>query len=743
MKRAGLLAAWSLLLLSCSRARETRNLLLLSIDTLRADHLACYGGMTPTPGFDRIAREGVLFENAVSAAPTTLPAHSSLLTGVSPLEHRVHDNVGFRLREDLPTLASTLSASGYRTGGFVGAFVLHRKFGLARGFEVYSDDTPETDRGLRERRGDEVLEEAMAWIRSDRSRPFFAFVHFFDPHRPYDPPAPYAKDYSGEVQYVDSLLQRLEDFLDQNGLRDSTIVAVTADHGESLGEHGEDTHGFFLYQSTLHVPLLLRAPGVRPGQRVEALLRTIDIAPTLLELARVQAPESFRGSSFVSAAGEVEPPRVEAYSETFVPRLQYGWSELRSLRQGQWKLILAPRSELYDLASDPGETRNLFEEETGMARDLSMRLEEVARGQNIVPESLDRETLGSLQALGYLGGGGDAAPPERSFRELADPKDKLPLYVELNQLSAVVEPDENDLSRLARLLEKEPRSVKALSMLGNFCLDLGRSPEAQDAFERLLGIQPESYDGHYGLGRALAALGRANEAHQSFEKALELDPGSSEVYYRLSRLESSRANLEESERWLHRGIEIAPSSLLYQSLAELLVSTGRGEELSRSAAQWKGPGAEAAAAYARGQLLASQGNEEGGIAELERAASLAPRDDNVEHALANELSRAGRYEEAIGHYRAILDRTPCYLGALTNLGAAHERQGRVEDGLRAYERAIECDPEYGTAYRNLGAALAREGELSRALAMLRKARTLSPPDAELDGAIAELEHLTR
>jgi arylsulfatase A-like enzyme/Flp pilus assembly protein TadD len=746
MKLAGILAAASLLVASCSRPPEppaSANLLLVSVDTLRADHLSCYGGDTPTPGFDRFAREGVLFENAVSVAPTTLPAHTSLLTGVFPIEHRVHDNVGFRLGDDLPTLASTLSAAGYRTGGFVGAFVLNRKFGLARGFDVYSDETPETDRGLRERRGDEVLGEAMAWIGSDRSRPFFAFVHFFDPHRPYNPPPPHAGDYRGEVAYVDSLLLRLHDFLDRTGLRDSTIVAVTADHGESLGEHGEDTHGFFVYQSTLHVPLLVRAPGIRPGQRASALVRTIDVAPTLLDLLRVPRPASFRGSSFVSTAGQVEAPQVEAYSETFVPRLQYGWSELRALRQGNWKLILAPRSELYDLGSDPGETRNLFDDESDVAADHSTRLEEMTRGQSVLPGSLDRETRGSLQALGYLGGGGDAAPPERSFRDLADPKDKLPLYRELNELTAIVKPDENDLQRLSLLLEKEPRSVKALSMLGNFSLDLGRSPEAKDAFERLLRIQPESYDGHYGLGRALAALGETERARKNLEKALDLDPRSSEVYYRLSRLENSASNLEASERWLRRGIEIAPSFLLYQSLAELLVSAGRGEELSRSAAQWKGPGAEAGAAYARGQIFASQENGEGALAELERAFSLTPRDDNVEQALANELSRAGRYEEAIRHYRAILDRSPCYLGALTNLGAAYERLGTVDDGLRAYERAIECDPKYGNAYRNLGAALARNGELSRALAILRRARSLSPPDAELDAAITELEKLTR
>jgi len=737
----------------CSPARP-RNLILVSVDTLRADYLSCYGSdKASTPGFDRIAREGVLFENAASVAPTTLPAHASLLTGTFPFEHRVHDNVGFRLRQDLPTLASTLKARGYRTGGFVGSFILDRKFGLAQGFDLYSDETPESDRVLRERRGARVLEEALAWIGSGNEEPFFAFLHFFDPHRPYDPPPPFAPKvgnlegleaaYRGEISYVDSLLQRLLAFLDDRGLSESTVLVVTADHGESLGEHGEDTHGFFLYQSTLPVPLLIRAPGIRHGERASALVRTIDIAPTALELLGVEAPSSFEGVSFVSAAGEVRTRDVEAYAETFVPRLHYGWSELRSLRRGSRKLILAPRSELYDLDSDPGEERNRIDEEENGARSLLGRLEELPGPENVQPESLDPGTLASLHALGYLGGAAPMPAPERSFTELSDPKDKLAVYEELNELSALSEPTPADVERLALVLEQEPHSTKALSMYGNFSLDLRRPQDARTAFERLLEIQPESYDGHYGLGRALASLGEKDAARASFEKARALDPRSAFVYSRLSELEESQGNLEASERWLREGIVMAPSRLLYQHLADLLLSSGRGVEVSKTANEWNGPGAEAAAAYARGQLLASERNAEGALIELERAVSLAPEDDNVEQALANTLSGLGRFDEAKLHYEAILARTPCYLGALTNLGAVYERQGNVDEGIRSYERAIGCDPAYASAYRNLGAALARNGDLRRALEVLRKAKRLAPGDSELDSAIAELESLTR
>jgi arylsulfatase A-like enzyme/tetratricopeptide (TPR) repeat protein len=738
-------------LLSCSSPPDHLNLVLVSVDTLRADHLSCYGSeTTSTPGFDRIAREGLLFENAASVAPTTLPAHASLLTGTSPFGHWVHDNVGFRLRQDLPTLASTLKARGYRTGSFIGSFVLDKKFGLAQGFDVYSDETPETDRGLRERRGEKVLEEALGWIGSENEAPFFAFLHFFDPHRPYEAPPPFAPQvtgleaaYRGEVSYVDSLLQRLLAFLDARGLSESTVLVVTADHGESLGEHGEDTHGFFLYQSTLHVPLLIRAPGIRHGQRASALVRTIDIAPTALELLGVEPPSSFEGVGFVSATGEVKAREVEAYAETFVPRLHYGWSELRSLRRGNWKLILAPRSELYDLDSDPGEERNRIDEEENEAPSLLVRLEELPGPENVRPESLDPGTLASLHALGYLGGSAPMPAPERSFTELSDPKDKLAVYKELNELTAISDPTPADVERLALVLEQEPRSTKALSMYGSFLLDLRRPGDARKAFERLLEIQPESYDGHYGLGRALASLGESDAARGSFEKARALDPRSAFVYSRLSALEKSQGNLEASERWLREGITMAPGRLLYQDLADLLLSSDRGAEVSRMADEWRGTGADAAAAYAHGQLLASQRNAEGALIELERAVSLAPEDDNIEQALANTLSGLGRFDEAKLHYEAILHRSPCYLGALTNLGAVHERQGNVDEGIRSYERAIGCDPEYANAYRNLGGALARKGDLRRALEVLRKAKRLAPGDQELDAAIAELESLKR
>jgi len=494
---------------------------------------------------------------------------------------------------------------------------------------------------------------------------------------------------------------------------------------------------------TLHVPLLIRAPMIPAGKHVGSLVRTIDIAPTVLELLGVGAPSSFEGETFITAAGELRARDVAAYSETYIPRLNYGWSELRSLRRRNWKLVLAPRSELYDVESDPLEERNRIDEERDIAQGLRARLDELLAGRgSVLPESVDEKTLASLRSLGYVGGA-TAVSADRSFSDLPDPKDEIAVYNELLDLLQVSEARPADLERIVSVMEKEPENARALLLYGKFLLDLGRPRDARKAFVRLVEVLPDGFDGHYGLGRALLGLGEIEAARASFEKALTIDPKSAEAYSRLSALEKSQGNLEASERWLREGIAMAPSRLLYQDLAGLLLSSGRGEEVSRMANEWNGPGAEAAAAYAKGQLLASQGNGEGALVELERAVRLAPEDGNIEQALANTLSGLGRFDEAKFHYEAILHRSPCYLGALTNLGAVHERQGNVDEGIRSYERAIGCDPGYANAYRNLGGALARKGDLRRALEVLRKAKRLAPGDQELDAAIAELESLKR
>ncbi|HEX2465656.1 MAG TPA: sulfatase, partial [Thermoanaerobaculia bacterium] len=381
------------------------NVLLVTLDTVRADRLGSYGyAGASTPALDGLAREGIRFSQAVATAPLTLPSHASILTGLFPPRHAVHQNGAAALPPTVPTLAEALHGHGYRTAAFVGSFVLDARFGLDRGFELYDDDIPRDPTtavpGLEaERPGTQVVDRALSWLNADDQRPFFVWVHLYDAHAPYEPPEPYRsrfadRPYDGEIASVDAQVGRLLSYLDERGLAGDTIVAVAADHGEALGEHGELTHGLLLFEPTVRVPLLLRAPGRLPGGVVVGEpVGLADLAPTLAGLAGVHLglPSSSvdgRDLSASLAAGD-EPPRVDLYAETEYPRL-FGWSALAAIRRGHAKYVAAPTPRLFDLESDPGETSNTLQ--AGDHRPAALA-----------------EALASLQAEGVA-----AAPPVES-----------------------------------------------------------------------------------------------------------------------------------------------------------------------------------------------------------------------------------------------------------------------------------------------------------------------------------------
>src|SRR5436190_14102981 len=337
------------------------NLLLVTLDTTRADRIHAYGfDGIETPNLDRLAREGVLFEQAIASAPLTLPAHSSIFTGKFPPAHGVRDNGGFFLDDKETTLAERLQPRGFATGGFVGAYVLDHKWGIAQGFQTYFDDFDLSkyqtlSLGSVDRPGNEVANKALAWLDKVSASRFFGWVHFYDAHSPYTPPEPFksryaGRPYVGEIAFVDSQVGRLLAYLDEHDLARNTVVVVMGDHGESLGEHGESTHGFFVYQSTTHVPLLVRSPyDSMQGRRVGDVVRSVDIVPTTLELLGVRTSEAFEGASVVPLmTGGKKELGVAAYSEAIYPRFHFGWSDLRSLTAGRYKYIAAPRPELYD-----------------------------------------------------------------------------------------------------------------------------------------------------------------------------------------------------------------------------------------------------------------------------------------------------------------------------------------------------------------------------------------------------------
>ena len=415
-------------------AADRPNLLLVTIDTLRADHLAAYGHPIDTPVTDRLAREGVLVLDATVQAPQTRPSHASILTGLLPYEHGLRDNFSPPLLPRHATLASVLQAVGYHTAAFIGALPLTADSGLDRGFSLYDDPFggPKTasPADSSERRGESVVTAALGWLGRPRREPFFAWVHLYDPHAPYAAPAPFDERYSerpydGEVAYSDAQVGRLIDYIESRGWSESTLVVVTSDHGEGLGEHGEEEHLLFVYDSTLHVPMFLRWPGHLPaGARVDGQFRSIDLMPTLLELMGVAVPPS----SGISVAGPIlqgatRLPTTESYGESLFGNIHFGYAPLRSLRGRQWKYIQAPRAELYDLADDPHETRNVIEAHPRIADGMRNVLAGYDQGDAPVDATApqDAGVMAKMAALGYIGSTG----ARDGVGAGADPKDKV------------------------------------------------------------------------------------------------------------------------------------------------------------------------------------------------------------------------------------------------------------------------------------------------------------------------------
>jgi arylsulfatase A-like enzyme len=415
------------------------NLLVITLDTTRADAIGAYGGRAVTPTLDHLASTGVVFEQASTVAPLTLPAHCSLFTALFPPSHRVHEN-GETLASQSVTLAERLKARGFHTGAFVSSFVLDHQWGLNQGFDVYRDLATQPgpiDRESLRRPADRVVDDALGWLHEVGGRRFFGWLHFYDAHAPAQPPPEFASPngqdpYVGAIGFVDFQLSRVMTFLDERGLLDRTVIVIVGDHGESLGEHGEASHGLFVYESVMRIPLIIRAPSAgMQGRRMVDPVRIVDVTPTVLDLLGQPPAPATDGQTLVPLMnGAVKELKLEAYSESRYGFDRFGWSPLMALRQGRFKLILAPRPELYDLASDPHEMMNLYGQRAGLAATLTRRLQRIGqpadteRAANI--PAMDSATRARLAALGYVNGFVSRSP--RDAERLADPKDRIELY---------------------------------------------------------------------------------------------------------------------------------------------------------------------------------------------------------------------------------------------------------------------------------------------------------------------------
>jgi len=517
------------------------NLVLITLDTTRADHLGCYGGPEgATPNLDRLAIEGIRFDTAMCTAPVTLPSHTSILTGLYPPNHGVRNN-GERLRESTGrSLAEILGGAGYETAAFVSAFVLDARFELDRGFEIYDDHISSTTGsnfavGTNERPADEVADAAITWLRTRSSdRPFFLWVHFFDPHAPYEPPAEYRRrfpdqPYVGEVSHMDSQVGRLLSEIEATGGGESSLVVAVGDHGESLGEHGERTHSIFIYESVMRVPLIFWCPSLLPAQAVVGdLVSTVDLNPTTLDLLGVSGTEPTDGISLVGSA----PNRERwVYLESMVPYLDYGWAPLAGLRRRNDKLIQAPRSEYYDLAADPEETFNLHPTDRAAQRRGQLELESILaelgdrwpalETQTHHSEVLDGETATRLQELGYFVSSHNAT----SAASMADPKDRIRLQnaiIDANELLSTGSV-RKALAVIQDAAARAPGEPSVLFVMAKIFLRVGRVEEAEVALRRSVEARPKA-ETLLLLAQIEVVAGRHDAARELLDRAAELDP---------------------------------------------------------------------------------------------------------------------------------------------------------------------------------------------------------------------------
>ncbi len=558
------------------------NVVVITLDTVRADHLHVYGdARIETPRLDALARSGTRFSQAYTPVPITLPAHTAIFTGSFPMATGMHDFSGNQLAESIPTLASVLRASGYATAAFIAAAVLDARFGLNQGFDTYDGHfdfsrLDETNLDLMARRGDDVMARALAWLGHGPPQPFLLWVHLYDAHYPYTSAPPYTARYRGRpydaaIAFDDAQVGRLIGFLQARGLYDPALIVLCADHGEGLGEHGEKTHGFFIYNSTLHVPLIIKLPASAPGvaaRVVNTPVSLVDVLPTVLAALRLPIPPTVQGRSLLGEImGRDSGSASTLYSETYLPLLHFGWSPLRGLAWRDWQFIDAPRPELYDTRADPRERNNLKGARQALAHEMRNRLFDVLRrytpaaGQAAAAQApTDPALLDRLRSLGYVAlSSGTWVPP--SGQPLADPKDRIRVYELVSDAMADGQHGRyrDSLRRLAEAARTEPASLPIRYLAALDYYRLQDYPSAIRAFQAALALDPKFALATYYLGLAQVRTGDLDGAAASFERALELDPTNFVAAYDLGAADLKRHRLEEAVRLFRRATQINPN----------------------------------------------------------------------------------------------------------------------------------------------------------------------------------------
>ena len=675
--------------LAVPAAGQTRpNVILITIDTLRADYLGCYGNTRiPTPNLDALAAQGTIFDRAYCQAPMTPPSHASILTGTYPPTHGVRDFTSSGLRAGFPTLASILKRSGYNTAAFVSAYVLDSVWGFNQGFDYYYDHfEPKEFQGVNpgnvQRKAGETITLANDWLSKKPRTPYFLWVHLFDPHHDYNPPEPfhsrYASDlYGGEVAYADHELGRLFDALRANGDWDRSLIVAVSDHGEGRGEHEEYEHGFFLYEATLRIPLIVKLPkgATKQAPRIRDVVASVDIAPTIVQVAQAQAdrqvPMQGRGL-LAQVLGKGGASASIAYGETLYPRTTFGWSELAAFVEGNFKYIEAPSPELYDLVADPEEQSNLYATRRAMADGLRQKLN-LARSrmanQTGAASSTDSERIEALRALGYVA---VSVPIKQGPGQpgLADPKDKIGQFNKV--LLALQATDAGALSKssalLGEVIREEPGLFIAHYSLGVNKLKSGEFQAALEDFERARDLNPSFELTELNRATALARLGRGDEAAAILQALVKENPARLNPRRQLALLYTRQKKYEEAIS-IYRDIlrERPGDAHAVKSLGITEVDAGR---------------------YAEGS------------ASLESAINLGAADALTYNSLGIAQTNLGNIADAVASYRKALSIKSDYHQARLNLSFALLKAGDTVEARQEFDRLCRENARLCQQYRS-------------------------------------------
>lgn len=658
--------AGCLLLVGCGTAPFPTNVVIVSLDTTRADRFGCYGNSSAhTPNFDRFSSTAVRFENAITAAPITLPAHSSIMTGTYPVYHGVHDNDGYVVDNRVTTLAEILSDEGFATGAVLAAFPLDSQFNLDQGFASYDDDfqadwTTAENRartplafGFVERKSDRVNLAVERWLERNASQRFFLWVHYFDPHQPYNAPPPYDTQfadspYDGEIAFMDENFGRLLEMLSSRGLMENTIIVVVGDHGEGLNQHGEPTHASYVYDTTMRVPLWISAVGYEQsaGSAVSSQVRTIDLAPTVLDLLGLPRGSEMQGQSLVPLLMEPDQQSDrDALLEAHFNWYHYGWAPLRALRNDRWKYIWGPKPELYDLVVDPDELVNLVERRPEETAELNRRLAELVdataspdlgRSAAVV---VDAESQRKLEALGYLSGGGDPSTRVAPF------------------------PDPDKLADMAN-----PMDRWLVITYANFASELARMQRVDEALSVAregLAMDPGNYRLRMVLARTYAVRGLVDKALEEVAAARRLLPADPESYVLAGHIRMAQGRFDQAREEFALAVERAPHVSAHAFNLAL-------------ACERKGDYAEA-------------------IENLQAALALDPNSENAIQELAKCYSQVGRYEDARSSFQRALELNPYSPSVLYNIAVFYRHLGEREFSLRMFQAVLQVSPRHVAA----------------------------------------------